>query len=169
MLYVPKYPQAKLYPSEVVTFALLHAIKFGVSRTFYRWLTCHYLPLFLHVPECTRFSRLFKTHTAWMTLFLAAPTVLRVAYTYGIQLIHPMRESRSPAHVGKNCLSHHRCIVRVMLFVVLIQWGLICACYCAYCVCLSHCIFTRLLRNLTSISLSLPIRFFMPIPFTPPT
>ena len=45
MLAVPKHPDAKLYPSEVVTLALLYAIKGGGTRAFYRWLTRDYLPL----------------------------------------------------------------------------------------------------------------------------
>ena len=63
MLEAPKHPEAKLYPSEVVTLALLHAIKGGGTRAFYRWLTRDYLPLFPQVPERTRLARLFKTHT----------------------------------------------------------------------------------------------------------
>ena len=102
MLDVPKHPDAKLYPSEVVTLALLYAIKGGGTRAFYRWLTRDYLPLFPQVPERTRLARLFKTHTAWTARFLAAPTVLGVADTYGIELIHPMREGRSPAQIGKK-------------------------------------------------------------------
>jgi hypothetical protein len=131
MLDVPKHPEAKLYPSEVVTLALWHAIKGGGTRAFYRWLTRDYLPLFPHVPERTRLARLFKTHTAWTTRFLAAPTVLGVADTYGIELIHPRREGRSPAQVGKKGLSNHRWIVGGKLCVVLNQWGLICAWDCA--------------------------------------
>ena len=79
MLDVPKHPEAKLYPSAVVTLALLHAIKGGGTRAFYRWLTRDYLPLFPQVLERTRLARLFKTHMAWTTRFLAAPTVLGVA------------------------------------------------------------------------------------------
>ena len=56
MLDVPKHPDAKLYPSEVVTLALLHAMKGGGTRAFYRWLTRDYLPLFPQVPERTRFG-----------------------------------------------------------------------------------------------------------------
>ena len=73
MLDVPKHPDAKLYPSEVVTLALLHAMKGGGTRAFYRWLTRDYLPLFPQVPERTRLAQLFKTHTAWTARFLAAP------------------------------------------------------------------------------------------------
>ena len=109
MLDVPKHPEAKLSPSEVVTLALLHAVKGGGTRAFSRWLTRDYLPLFPHVPERTRLARLFKTHTAWTTRFLAAPTVLGVADTSGMELIHPMREGRSPAQGGKKGLSNHRC------------------------------------------------------------
>jgi hypothetical protein len=31
--------------------------------------------------------------------------------TYGIELIHPMREGRSPQHIGRKGLSNHRWIV----------------------------------------------------------
>ena len=89
MLEVPKHPEAKLSPSEVVTLALLFAIKGGGRRAFSRWLTRDYLPLFPQVPERTRLARLFKTHTAWTARFMAAPTVLGVADSYGIELIHP--------------------------------------------------------------------------------
>src|SRR5574341_1210141 len=44
-LEVPKHPEAKLYPSAVVTLALLFAIKGGGTRAFYRWVTRDYLPL----------------------------------------------------------------------------------------------------------------------------
>ena len=53
-------PEAELYPSEVVTLALLHAIKGGGTRAFYRWLTRDYLALFPQVPERTRLARLLR-------------------------------------------------------------------------------------------------------------
>ena len=89
MLDVPKHPEATLSPRAVVTLALLSAVQGGGMRAFSRWLTRDSLPLFPHVPERTRFARLFTTHTAWTTRFLAAPTVLGVADTSGIALIHP--------------------------------------------------------------------------------
>lgn len=131
MLDVPKRPDAKLYPGEVVTLALLSAIKGGGTRAFYRWLTRDYLPLFPHVPERTRLARLLKTHTAWTSRFLAAPTVLGVADSYGIELIHPMREGRSPAQMGKKGKRNHRWIVGGTFCFILNQWGLICAWDCA--------------------------------------
>src|SRR5918912_3761574 len=128
---VPKPPEATLSPSEVVTLALLPASKGGGTRAFYRWLTRDSLPLFPHVPERTRLARLFKTHTAWTARFLATPTMLGVADTYGIELIHPMREGWSPVQIGKKGQSNHRWIVGGKLCFILNQWGLICAWDCA--------------------------------------
>ena len=36
---LPKHPQAPLWPSAVVTLGMLHALKGGSNRAFYRWLT----------------------------------------------------------------------------------------------------------------------------------
>jgi hypothetical protein len=43
---MPKHPEAHLWPSEVVTLGLLHALKGGGNRPFYRWLTRDYRTLF---------------------------------------------------------------------------------------------------------------------------
>src|SRR6267142_1196111 len=86
---IPKHPEAHLWPSEVVTLGLLHALKGGGNRAFYRWLTRDSRALFPQLPERTRLLRLFKTHQDWTQVFLAAPTVLGVIDTYGIELIHP--------------------------------------------------------------------------------
>jgi hypothetical protein len=43
---LPKHPEAYLWPSEVVTLGLLHALKGVGNRPFYRWLTRDYRPLF---------------------------------------------------------------------------------------------------------------------------
>ena len=131
MLDVPKHPDAKLSPSEVVTLALVFAIKGGGARAFYRWLTRDSLALFPQVLERTRLARLFKTHTAWTVRCLAAPTVLGVADSSGIELIHPMREGRSPAQIGKKGKRNQRWIVGGKLCFILNQWGLICAWDCA--------------------------------------
>jgi hypothetical protein len=66
-----------------------------------------------------------KTHQDWTQAFLAAPTVLGVIDTYGIELIHPMREGRSPQQIGRKGLSNHRWIVGGKLCLLLNQWGLI--------------------------------------------
>jgi hypothetical protein len=57
---IPKHPEAHLWPSEVVTLGLLHALKGVGNRPFYRWLTRDYRALFPHLPERTRLFRLFN-------------------------------------------------------------------------------------------------------------
>src|SRR5437867_3254808 len=128
---IPKHPEAHLWPSEVVTLGLLHALKGGGNRAFYRWLTRDYRPLFPRLPERTRLFRLFTTHQDWTQLFLAAPTVLEVIDTYGVELIHPMREGRSPQQIGRKGLSNHRWIVGGKLCLLLNQWGLVVGWECA--------------------------------------
>ena len=128
MTAVPKHPQAKLYPSEVVTVALLFALKGVGDRPFYRWLERDYRPLFPHLPERTRLFRLFVTHQEWADRFLADPTVLGVADSYGVELLHPYREKRRPrlGRIGRKGVSNHRWIVGGKLGVVLNKWGLVC-------------------------------------------
>src|SRR5213594_2484133 len=127
---IPKHPHATLWPSEIVTLGMLHALKGGGNRAFYRWLTRDYRALFPHLPERTRLFRLFKTHQDWTQVFLAAPTVLGVIDTYSIELIHPMREGRSPQQIGRKGLSNHRWIVGGKLCLLLNQYGLVVAWAC---------------------------------------
>ena len=94
MVNAKKHSQAKLYPSEVVTLAILFALKGCGNRAFYRWLKRDYLTLFPNLPHRIRLFRLFNTHQHWAKLFLAAPTLLGLVDTYGIELIHPRREGR---------------------------------------------------------------------------
>jgi hypothetical protein len=126
---LPKHPEAHLWPSEVVTLGLLHALKGVGNRPFYRWLTRDYRPLFPRLPERTRLFRLLKTHQDWTQVFLAAPTVLGVIDTYGIELIHPMREGRSPHQIGRKGLSSLD--RRGKLCLLVNQWGLIVGWACA--------------------------------------
>jgi hypothetical protein len=119
MAEVPRHSQAKLAPSEIVTLALLWALKGTGQRAFWRWLTRDYQPLFPHLPDRTRLFRLFATHQDWTERFLAAADLLAVADSYGIELLHPMREGRSPDQLGAKGLSNHRWIVGVKFAVVL--------------------------------------------------
>lgn len=120
---LPKHPQATLWPSEVVTLGVLHALKGVGNRAFYRWLTRDYSPLFPHLPERTRLFRSFKVHQQWTLLFLAPPTLLGVVDSYGIELIHPIREGRSAAQVGRKGISNHRWIVGQKLCLLINSWG----------------------------------------------
>src|SRR5438552_12311750 len=128
---IPKHPEARLWPSEVVTLGLLHALTGGGNRPCSRWLTRDSRALFPRLPERTRLFRLFTTHHDWTQVFLAAPTVLGVIDTYGIELIHPIREGRSPQQIGRKGLSNHRWMVGGTLCLLLNQWGLVVAWACA--------------------------------------
>src|SRR5437667_11745326 len=128
---IPKHPEARIWPSEVVTLGLLHALKGVGNRAFSRWLTRDSRPLFPRLPERTRLFRLLKTHQDWTQVCLAAPTVFGVIDTYGIEVIHPIREGRSPQQIGRKGLSNHRWIVGGKLCLVLNQWGLVVAWACA--------------------------------------
>lgn len=120
-----KHTQAKLYPSEVVTLALLFALKGVGNRAFYRWLSRDYRPLFPHLPTRTRLFRLFNSHQHWTDSFMAQPSLLSVIDTYGIELIHPRREGRSDRQIGRKGLSNHRWIVGGKLCLLQNHLGLI--------------------------------------------
>jgi hypothetical protein len=128
---IPKHSQANLYPSEIVTLAVLFAIKGVGDRAFYRWIVRDWRGLFPKLPERTRLFRLFKTHADWTNYFLAEPTVLGVADSYGIELLHPYRQGRSDNQIGRKGFSNHRWIVGGKLCCVLNQFGLISAWDCA--------------------------------------
>ena len=122
---VPKHTQASLYPSEVVTLALLFALKGGQSRAFYRWLKKNWRKLFPHLPHRTRLFRLFVSHQFLTERFMAEPSLLGVIDSYGIELIHPVREGRSEQQIGKKGLSNKRWIVGGKLCLLLNHLGLV--------------------------------------------
>jgi hypothetical protein len=70
---VPKHPHATLWPSEVVTPGLLHALNGVGHRAFYRRLTRDHRVLRPRLPARRRLLRLFTTHQAWTQVLLAAP------------------------------------------------------------------------------------------------
>ncbi|MCB0276375.1 MAG: transposase [Calditrichaeota bacterium] len=122
---VKKHSQSQLYPSEIVTLAILFAIKGVGCRAFYRWLKRDWVHLFPKLPERTRLFRLFATHRDWSDRFLASPTILGVIDSFGIELIHPIREGRSPKQIGKKGKSNYRWIVGGKFCLQLNQFGLI--------------------------------------------
>lgn len=125
MIYVKRHPQSNLYPSEIVTLAVLFAIKGVGNRAFYRWIKRDWLFLFPKLPHRTRLFRLFKIHRDWTRLFLAEPTILGVIDSYGIEFIHPIREGRSQSQIGKKSKSNHRWIVGGKLCMLLNNLGLV--------------------------------------------
>lgn len=122
---VPKHSQAHLWPSEVVTVGALFGLKGVGERAFYRWLVRDYQPLFPHLPERSRLFRLLRTHLAWTYCLLAAPTLLGVIDTYGIELLHPRRYGRSRTQWGRKGVSNHRWIVGGKRCLLLNRLGLI--------------------------------------------
>jgi len=125
-----KHSQAKLYPSEVVTLALLYALSGKGQWAFWRWLTKYYQDLFPHLPERTRLFRLFNTHRYLIERFMADPSILGVIDSYGIELVQPIREGRSDKQIGKKGKSNHRWIVGGKLCLLLNYLGLIVAWAC---------------------------------------
>jgi hypothetical protein len=125
MAAVKKHSQAKLYPSEVVTLALLFALKGVGNRPFYRWLKRDYRHLFPKLPCRTRLFRLFNSHRKWIDCFMAHPSLIGVIDTYGIELIHPRREGRSEQQIGRKGKSNSRWIVGGKLCLLLNHLGLV--------------------------------------------
>ncbi len=124
---LPKHPQAGLYPSELVTLGMLFGLKGSGERAFYRWVKRELGQWFPHLPERTRLFRLFTSHRDWTNRFLADPSLLGVADTYGVELLHPRREGRSPHQLGAKGTSNLRWIVGAKLAFVLNHVGLVCA------------------------------------------
>ena len=121
----PQHPQALLSFSEVVAIGVLYAMKNVSRRAFYHWLKDNYGRLFPKLPHRTRLFRRLETQACWTGYFLAQPTVLGMADSYGIELRHPIREGRREHQVGRKGISNHRWIVGGKLCIALNQWGLI--------------------------------------------
>ena len=120
-----RHSRANLYPSEVVTLALLYALKGSGQRAFRRWLTGDYSELFPNLPDRTRLFRLFSSHRHYADRFLAEPSMPGVIDSYGIEPLHPVREGRSNRQIGKKGISNHRWIVGGKLCCALNNLGLI--------------------------------------------
>lgn len=121
-----KHPQAKLFPSEVVTLAMLFSLKGVSNRAFYRWANHNLRHLFPNLPERTRLFRLFVVHQKWTDTFLAEPTLLGLVDTFGISLLHPRRAKRSANQIGRFGLSNRVWIVGCKICVILNKLGLVC-------------------------------------------
>ena len=120
-----KHSQAKLYPSEVVTIAMLFALKGVSNRAFYRWIANNFKHLFPRLPHRTRLIRLFDGHRHLIDVFMAEPSLIGVIDTYGIESIHPRREGRSKRQIGRKGISNQRWIVGGKLCLLHNHLGLI--------------------------------------------
>jgi hypothetical protein len=115
MLDVNKRSDANLYPSEIVTIGLMFALKGGKYRPFYRWLEANLGKWFPKLSEQSRLSRLLRDYGYYTERFLKNPSFFTIIDTYGIELIHPRREGRSPNQLGKKGLSNGRWIVGIQI------------------------------------------------------
>jgi hypothetical protein len=113
--HVNKRSDAHLYASEIVTIGLLFSLKGGRFRAFHRWLNANYGAFFPNLPERTRLQRLLRDHAEDVLPLLAEPSFFTVLDSYGIELIHPRREGRSPQQIGKKGKSNGRWIVGIKL------------------------------------------------------
>ncbi len=120
---IPKHPQAKLYPSELVTIGVLFALKGGHFRAFYRWLKRDYDDLFGGLPDRTRLQRGLAAHAQWFDRFLVHPSLLTVMDSYPIELLFPIREGRSPQQVGRKGRDKGRWVIGGRFWVLLDSYG----------------------------------------------
>lgn len=120
---IAKHPQAKLWPSELVTIGLLAALKGGRFRAFCRWLNRDYTGLFGELPDRTRLQRALRVHQDWCQRLLAEPSFFTVIDSYPIELIFPIREGRSGAQVGGKSKDKGRWTVGIRLCWILNDFG----------------------------------------------
>jgi hypothetical protein len=120
---VAKHPDAKLYPSELVTIGMLFSLK-GVSfRGFYRWLKRDFNALFGGLPDRTRLQRALQVHQDWCDRFLADATFFTVGDSYPIELIFPIREGRSKRQIGTKGKDKGRWTIGIRLWWLLDDAG----------------------------------------------
>jgi len=110
---VKQHDQANLHPSEIVTIGVLYAIKGNGYRAFYRWMFCNWRIFFPGLPEVSRLHRILATYSHLTDRFLKKPSFFTIMDSFGIELIHPIREDRSLEQVGKKGKSNHRWIVGI--------------------------------------------------------
>lgn len=120
---VKKRPQAKLYPSEVVTIGILFALKGGHFRAFCRWLKRDYDGLFGGLPHRTTLQRQLAAQQDYADELLQAPGLLSVIDSYPIELIFPIREGRSEQQLGEKNKDKGRWSVGIKLCWILNSYG----------------------------------------------
>jgi hypothetical protein len=99
---VQKTPQAKLYPSEVVTIGILFALKGGHFRAFYRWLVRDYAALFGGLPDRTALLRQLRAQPYHADRLWAEASLLNGVDRFPLELVFPIREGRSKQQLGKK-------------------------------------------------------------------
>ena len=103
----------------------MYALKGVGQREFYRWLKLNHKKDFPNLNERTRLFRLLNEYHYLVCDFLAEKSVFGVCDSYGIELIHPIRQGRSNKQIGEKGKSNKRWIVGSKLAISLNQYGLV--------------------------------------------
>lgn len=105
-----KHPLGKLYLSEIILCGILFALKGNSFRRFHAWLAHRKL---LNLPERSRLCRLLIKHRRLCNQFLSSETFFNVIDSFGVEIIHPVREKRSKQsqQVSKKGKSNKRWII----------------------------------------------------------
>lgn len=106
-----KHYQAKLSLSEIVLCGVLFVLLGRSFRRFHRWLKKR--EIFLSIPERSRLQRLVNHYSFLCEAFLGSKTFYGILDSFGIEIIHPIREGRSKQsqQVSGKGKSNHRWIV----------------------------------------------------------
>ena len=120
---IEKHPQAKLYPSELVTIGILFALKGGKFRAFYRWLKRDFAYLFAGLPDRTRVQRGLQAHQDWCDRLLEDPTFFTIADSFPIELLFPIREGRSEQQIGGKSKDKGRWSIGIKLLWIINDVG----------------------------------------------
>lgn len=105
-----RHPLGKLYLSEIILCGILFALKGGSFRQFHPWLFKRFL---MNLPERSRLTRLLIKNRKICNQFLASETFFNIIDSFGVEVIHPVREGRSTQSkaVSKKGKSNKRWIV----------------------------------------------------------
>jgi hypothetical protein len=106
-----KHSQGKLYLSEIVLCGILFVLHGRSFRQFHPWLLKR--NIFVNLPERSRLQRLLNHYEYLCEEFLGSNTFYGILDSFGIEVIHPIREGRSEESkaVSKKGKSNHRWIV----------------------------------------------------------
>ncbi len=126
---VKKRKNANLHTSEIITIGMLLCLKGVHYRAFYRWLKGDWHHLFPNLSSLGRLLRVMEKYEILTDRMLVEPGAESIIDSYGIELVHPIREGRSQAQIGKKGKSNHRSIVGIKLCWLItpsgqvIDWG----------------------------------------------
>lgn len=107
-----------------MTIGLLFTLKGIAKRPFYRWLSANLGHLFPRLPDRTRLFRILLKLISHVDRFMAPTTMVGFIDSYGIELTHPIRASRSNRQIGHLGISNHRWINGGKLCLLLNSQGL---------------------------------------------